>query len=134
VLHFRRDGIYLAYALGLLTIAVFNRKFYCKYVCPLGAALSIPAPLRIFDWLRRRKECGQRCRYGCGQWGRRIAGSSGLTYVKERGCADFVVSPLTRYRPGGITTMNHTTSAEESDGFGFVAVCCFTDRAHRTGH
>ena len=61
VLHFQRDGIYLAYALGLLAIAVFNRKFYCKYLCALGAALAIPAPLRIFDWLRRRKECGRPC-------------------------------------------------------------------------
>jgi NosR/NirI family nitrous oxide reductase transcriptional regulator len=61
VLHFQRDGIYLAYALGLIVIAVFNRKFYCKYVCALGAALAIPAPLRIFDWLRRRKECGRPC-------------------------------------------------------------------------
>jgi len=61
VLHFDRNGIYLAYALGLLAIAVFNRKFYCKYLCPLGAALAVPAPLRIFDWLRRRKECGRPC-------------------------------------------------------------------------
>jgi len=61
VLHFQRDGIYLAYALCLLAIAVFNRKFYCKYLCALGAALAIPAPLRIFDWLRRRKECGRPC-------------------------------------------------------------------------
>jgi polyferredoxin len=61
VLHFQRDGIYLAYAVGLLTVAVINRKFYCKYLCPLGAALAIPAPLRIFDWLRRRKECGRPC-------------------------------------------------------------------------
>jgi NosR/NirI family nitrous oxide reductase transcriptional regulator len=61
VLHFQRDGVYLVYALGLLAIAVFNRKFYCKYVCALGAALAIPAPLRIFDWLRRRKECGRPC-------------------------------------------------------------------------
>jgi NosR/NirI family nitrous oxide reductase transcriptional regulator len=61
VLHFHRNGIYLAYALGLLAIAVFNRKFYCKYLCPLGAALAVPAPLRIFDWLRRRKECGRPC-------------------------------------------------------------------------
>ena len=61
VLHFNREGIYLYYALGLLVIAVFNRKFFCKYLCPLGASLAIPAPLRIFDWLRRRKECGRPC-------------------------------------------------------------------------
>jgi len=61
VMHFDRGGIFLLYALGLLLIAVFNRKFFCKYLCPLGAALAIPAPLRIFDWLRRRKECGRPC-------------------------------------------------------------------------
>jgi NosR/NirI family nitrous oxide reductase transcriptional regulator len=61
VMHFNRDGIFLWYALALVLIAVFNRKFFCKYLCPLGAALAIPAPLRIFDWLRRRKECGRPC-------------------------------------------------------------------------
>ena len=61
VMHFDRTGIFLLYALGLLLIAVFNRKFFCKYLCPLGAALAITAPLRIFDWLRRRKECGRPC-------------------------------------------------------------------------
>ncbi len=61
VMHFSRDGIFLWYALALVLIAVFNRKFFCKYLCPLGAALAIPAPLRIFDWLRRRKECGRPC-------------------------------------------------------------------------
>ncbi len=61
VMHFDRAGIYLLYALGLLLAAVFNRKFFCKYLCPLGASLAIPAPLRIFDWLRRRKECGRPC-------------------------------------------------------------------------
>jgi Na+-translocating ferredoxin:NAD+ oxidoreductase RnfG subunit len=61
VLHFNREGIFLWYAVGLVIISVFNRKFFCKYVCPLGAALAIPAPLRIFDWLRRRKECGRPC-------------------------------------------------------------------------
>lgn len=61
VMHFQRGGIFLAYALVLLVITVFNRKFFCKYLCPLGASLAIPAPLRIFDWLRRRKECGRPC-------------------------------------------------------------------------
>jgi polyferredoxin/Na+-translocating ferredoxin:NAD+ oxidoreductase RnfG subunit len=61
VMHFDRGGMFLHYAVGLLVIAVFNRKFFCKYLCPLGASLAIPAPLRIFDWLRRRKECGRPC-------------------------------------------------------------------------
>jgi polyferredoxin len=61
VMHFNRGGAFLAYAVALLVIAVFIRKFFCKYLCPLGAALAIPAPLRIFQWLRRRKECGRPC-------------------------------------------------------------------------
>ena len=32
------------------------------HLCPLGAALAIPAKARLFDWLKRRKECGQPCK------------------------------------------------------------------------
>ncbi len=60
-LHFVRQWPFVAYAAGLVLLSVFNQKFYCKYLCPLGAALAIPARLRLFDWLRRRKECGKPC-------------------------------------------------------------------------
>ena len=58
-LRFQREWGYVLYALILLAVSAVNRKFYCKYVCPLGAALAIPARQRLFDWLRRRKECGK---------------------------------------------------------------------------
>jgi NosR/NirI family nitrous oxide reductase transcriptional regulator len=61
VMRFDREPIFVAYALLLLVIALFNSKFYCKYLCPLGAALSFFTRFRIFDWLRRRKECGKPC-------------------------------------------------------------------------
>ena len=60
-LHFNRHWPFVVYAVGLVVISLFNCKFYCKYLCPLGAALAIPARLRLFDWLRRRKECGKPC-------------------------------------------------------------------------
>ncbi len=60
-LHFDRQWPFVLYAAGLVVISIFNCKFYCKYLCPLGAALAVPARLRIFDWLRRRKECGKPC-------------------------------------------------------------------------
>ena len=60
-MHFVREWGYVLYAGGLVAIALFNRKFYCKYMCPLGAALTIPAKFRIFDWLRRHRECGRPC-------------------------------------------------------------------------
>jgi NosR/NirI family nitrous oxide reductase transcriptional regulator len=61
VLRFDREIWFVAYALTLIVIAAFNSKFYCKYLCPLGAGLSFFTRFRIFDWLRRRKECGTPC-------------------------------------------------------------------------
>ncbi len=60
-LHFNRELPFIIYAVALLVISLFNCKFYCKYLCPLGAALAIPARLRMVDWLRRRSECGNPC-------------------------------------------------------------------------
>lgn len=60
-LRFQREWTYIAYAVALVLISAFNCKFYCKYLCPLGAALAVPARLRIFDWLKRHKECGRPC-------------------------------------------------------------------------
>jgi NosR/NirI family nitrous oxide reductase transcriptional regulator len=60
-LRFQREWPYVAYALALIVVSTFNSKFFCKYLCPLGAALTIPSHFRIFDWLRRHKECGRPC-------------------------------------------------------------------------
>ncbi|MCO1336384.1 NosR/NirI family protein [Microbulbifer sp. OS29] len=62
LLKFNREWGYVIYTVILLFINIFTRKVYCRYICPLGAALAIPARLRLFDWLKRRKECGQPCR------------------------------------------------------------------------
>ena len=61
-MRFQREWPYVLFALVLLALAAVNRKFYCKYLCPLGAALAIPGRFRLFEWwLRRRKECGKPC-------------------------------------------------------------------------
>ena len=55
-------------AVALLAASLFVERFFCRYLCPLGAALAIPARLRMFDWLRRYRECGnpcQRCANEC---------------------------------------------------------------------
>ena len=62
LLKFDREWPFILYALILLTINVFNRKFFCRYLCPLGAALSTSNSVRLFSWLRRRPECGQPCK------------------------------------------------------------------------
>jgi polyferredoxin len=61
LLRFQREWPFVIYAVGLLAISIVNRKFYCKYLCPLGAALVIPAQNRLFNWVRRRNECGKPC-------------------------------------------------------------------------
>ncbi len=61
VMHFDREWPFVLFAGSLLFVGLFVRKFYCRYLCPLGAALTFPSRFRIFDWLRRRKECGHPC-------------------------------------------------------------------------
>ncbi len=61
VLKFDRAWPFTLYALVLLGIGLFVERFYCRYLCPLGAALAIPARLRMFDWLKRYPECGRPC-------------------------------------------------------------------------
>lgn len=62
VLWFMRPWPYVIYAVALLSAGLFIERFYCRYLCPLGAALAIPAKLRIFEWLKRRPQCGRECR------------------------------------------------------------------------
>ncbi len=59
--HFVRSWGYELYALALVAIAAFNNKFYCRYLCPLGAGLSVAGRWRLFEWLKRRRECGRPC-------------------------------------------------------------------------
>src|SRR5690606_15092401 len=61
VLHFDREWYFVLFALTLIVASLFNSKLYCKYLCPLGAALSFASHFRVFDWLRRHAECGHPC-------------------------------------------------------------------------
>ena len=61
ILKFDRAWPFVTFALGLLFIGLFVERFYCRYLCPLGAALAIPGRIRMFDWLKRYKECGNPC-------------------------------------------------------------------------
>lgn len=68
ILNFIRDWPFVLYAVLLLIGSLFIERFFCRYLCPLGAGLAIPARLRMFDWLKRHRECGspcQRCAIEC---------------------------------------------------------------------
>ena len=61
ILKFARSWPFVSFALVLLLAGLFIERFYCRYLCPLGAALAIPGRIRMFDWLSRYKECGSPC-------------------------------------------------------------------------
>jgi len=68
ILKFVRDWPYVLFALAVLIPGLFIERFYCRYICPMGAALAIPGRMRMFAWLKRYKECGtpcQRCSKEC---------------------------------------------------------------------
>lgn len=68
ILKFVRDWPFVIYALTLLAAGLFIERFFCRYLCPLGAALAIPGRIRMFEWLKRWPECGspcQRCANEC---------------------------------------------------------------------
>ncbi|XOC83280.1 4Fe-4S binding protein (plasmid) [Microvirga sp. M2] len=68
ILKFVRDWPFVIYAITLLSIGLFIERFFCRYLCPLGAALAIPGKIRMFEWLKRWPECGspcQRCAKEC---------------------------------------------------------------------
>jgi transcriptional regulator of nitric oxide reductase/ferredoxin len=68
VLRFERAWPFVLYVLVLLGVGLFVSRAYCRYLCPLGAALAIPARLRMFEWLKRRWQCGtpcQQCAQAC---------------------------------------------------------------------
>lgn len=60
-LHFVRYWPFVLYTLLLLGLGLFINKFYCRYVCPLGAGLAVLGYFHKIEWLSRRKECGSPC-------------------------------------------------------------------------
>jgi NosR/NirI family nitrous oxide reductase transcriptional regulator len=65
---FQRELPFQLWAIGLLLAGAFVYKFFCRFICPLGAALILGGKLRQWNWLPRIDACGQpcqRCRKVC---------------------------------------------------------------------
>ena len=60
-LFFIRSWPYVLYAVLILLVGLFVYKFFCRYVCPLGAGLALLGRLSVFRGLARREECGSPC-------------------------------------------------------------------------
>lgn len=57
-----REWPFVAYALVLLGLGLFIERFFCRFLCPLGASLGVVGRLRMFNWLKRKPQCGTECR------------------------------------------------------------------------
>lgn len=91
-LNFMRSWPYVAYAAGLLLASMFVYKFFCRYLCPFGAALALLGRFRLFDWIPRRAECGtpcQTCRHRCDY--QAITPAGAVSYDECFQCMDCVV-------------------------------------------
>ncbi|MEG2033923.1 MAG: 4Fe-4S binding protein, partial [Janthinobacterium sp.] len=91
-LNFVRAWPFVAYAVGLLLLSSVSYKFFCRYLCPFGAALALLGRFRLFNWIPRRKECGtpcQTCRHRCEYHA--IAPSGKVDYDECFQCMDCVV-------------------------------------------
>ncbi len=57
-------GLFVCTLLGL---SIFIERPFCKYLCPLGAALAMPSTFRWYG-LRRKQDCNscKACAIGCG--------------------------------------------------------------------
>ena len=91
-LNFVRAWPYVAYAAGLLALGMVVNKAFCRYLCPLGAALAVLGRVRLLDWIPRRAECGtpcQTCRHRCGYDAIRPSGR--IAYEECFQCMECVV-------------------------------------------
>ena len=52
---------FVAWALALIALNLVFYKAFCRWLCPLGAALAVLGRVRVFAWLPRRAECGSPC-------------------------------------------------------------------------
>jgi NosR/NirI family transcriptional regulator, nitrous oxide reductase regulator len=64
---FNRTWPYTLFVALLLGFSLFTERPFCKYLCPLGAALAMPTTFRWFG-LKRKAECTtcHACAVGCG--------------------------------------------------------------------
>ena len=90
-MYFERDWPYVAWAVFCLTLGVVVYRGYCRYICPLGAALAAVNVLQRWSWIPRREACGtpcQTCRHRCEY--QAIEKSGEVNYAECFQCLDCV--------------------------------------------
>jgi len=80
-LFFVRYWPFVVYAVALLAVGMFIHKFYCRYLCPLGAGLAVLGKFQIFSWLERVDRCGQPCQH--------CKNACGINAIRKDGRIDY---------------------------------------------
>jgi NosR/NirI family nitrous oxide reductase transcriptional regulator len=125
ILKFQRSWPFVLFAVAVLIPGLFIERFYCRYLCPLGAALAIPGRLRMFEWLKRYKECGspcQRCAQECMVQAIHKEGKINVNeclyclhcqvvYVDDHACPVLIQKRLKRERPSRQTAQSKSSAA-----------------------
>jgi hypothetical protein len=89
--YFQRDWPYVLWAVACLLLGVVVYRGYCRYICPLGAALASVNFLQRWSWIPRREACGtpcQSCRHRCEY--QAIAPTGTVNYSECFQCLDCV--------------------------------------------
>ncbi len=89
--YFQRDWPYVLWAVACLLLGVVVYRGYCRYICPLGAALASVNFLQRWSWIPRREACGtpcQSCRHRCEY--QAIAPTGEVNYSECFQCLDCV--------------------------------------------
>lgn len=93
-MNFVRYWPFVIYPLILLVLSLKIHKFYCRYLCPLGAGLAIIGSFPVTKWITRRSECGSPCQLcktkKCGIDA--IDKSGAVNYQECVGCFDCVIT------------------------------------------
>ncbi|MDC8786446.1 NosR/NirI family protein [Roseateles koreensis] len=106
-------GLFVCVILGA---SLFIERPYCKYICPLGAALAMPSTFRWFG-LKRKQDCNscKACAVGCGSLAIDAAGRIDhreclhcldcmILYTDAKGCPPLAKERKRRERDGLLIT------------------------------
>jgi polyferredoxin len=89
--YFVHDWPYVLWAVVSLGLGLVVYRGYCRYLCPLGAALAAVNFLQRWAWIPRRDECGapcQSCKHRCEY--QAIEPSGEIEYAECFQCLDCV--------------------------------------------
>ena len=113
-----RSWPYGAFVLLILALAIFIERPYCKYICPLGAALAMPSTFRWFG-LKRKPDCNKckACAKGCGALAINADGQ-----IDHRECLHCLDCMILYTDPAGCPPLTRERKLRERNGQPLTAI------------